>query len=71
MQRCRFAAVPVRGMLCFVEADWPLLEGAFTVSGIDVLPPRKAVDKITARGQITLETTAQMHAHLAYAFPMA
>ncbi|WP_245862345.1 nuclease-related domain-containing protein [Georgenia soli] len=29
--------VPVRGALCFVEADWPLIGGSFTTRGVEVL----------------------------------
>src|SRR5690606_38162583 len=33
--------VPVRGVLCFIEADWPLFGGDFTINGIDVMWPKK------------------------------
>lgn len=33
--------VPVTGALCFVEADWPLLGGAFATRGIHVLWPKR------------------------------
>lgn len=33
--------VPVTGALCFVEADWPLIGGAFTTRGIHVLWPKR------------------------------
>jgi len=33
--------LPVRGMLCFVEADWPLLGGDFMIDGVEVLWPRE------------------------------
>lgn len=26
--------IPVHGVLCFVEADWPLIGGAFTTRGV-------------------------------------
>ena len=32
---------PVRGMLCFVEADWPLFGGSFVIDGVDVLWPKR------------------------------
>jgi len=34
------AGVPVRGALCFVEADWPMFGGSFQVAGVRVLWPR-------------------------------
>ncbi|MET3933599.1 nuclease-related domain-containing protein [Arthrobacter sp. OAP107] len=33
--------VPVTGALCFVEADWPLIGGAFSTHGIHVLWPKR------------------------------
>ena len=33
--------IPVRGVLCFVEADWPLILGSFTIQGVGVLWPKR------------------------------
>lgn len=33
--------IPVMGALCFVEADWPLVGGAFTTRGVHVLWPKR------------------------------
>jgi hypothetical protein len=66
-----FADVPVRGMLCFVEADWPLIGGAFTTAGIDVLWPKKASETITVGGRVTSEVASALHRHLAGRFPPA
>ncbi|MFH5878240.1 nuclease-related domain-containing protein [Arthrobacter sp. NA-172] len=33
--------VPVTGALCFIEADWPLLGGAFSTRGVHVLRPKR------------------------------
>ena len=33
--------VPVHGVLCFVEADWPLIGGDFTTHDIHVMWPKK------------------------------
>jgi hypothetical protein len=65
------APATVRGMLCFVDADWPLLGGAFTIAGIDVLSPAKATNTIAADGLLTRQIQARVHAHLAHAFPPA
>jgi hypothetical protein len=35
--------VPLRGVLCFVEADWPLVGGDFSVRGVSVCWPRRLV----------------------------
>ena len=32
---------PVTGALCFVEADWPLIGGAFTTREVQVLWPKR------------------------------
>jgi hypothetical protein len=64
-----YAEVPLRGMLCFVEADWPLIGGSFTISGVDVLWPAKAAKKLAAEGPLTAEHRAAIHRRLADAFP--
>jgi Nuclease-related domain len=33
--------VPVTGALCFVEADWPLIGGSFTIRNVHVLWPKR------------------------------
>jgi hypothetical protein len=40
------ADVPVRGMLCFIDADWPLIGRSFRVNGIEVVLPKKAYEII-------------------------
>jgi hypothetical protein len=63
--------VAVKGMLCFIEADWPLFGGFFTTGGIDVLWPEKAAERITHGGPLGPEQTATLHRHLASVFPVA
>ena len=41
-------AVPVTGVLCFVDADWPLFGGSFTVRGIPVVWPKKLQDLVAS-----------------------
>jgi hypothetical protein len=64
--------VDVRGALCFVEADWPLVGGSFEVNGIHVLWPKLLVKRLTeasaAGGSVDVDT---VHARLAVAFPVA
>jgi len=62
---------PVRGMLCFVDADWPLIAGSFRIAQIDVLWPGKAAEKITSPGALTPADIDLIHHHLAAAFPRA
>lgn len=63
--------VPVAGMLCFVEADWPLCGGDFSISGIRVLWPKKAATEITTPGPLAPEVTLGTYRALAEAFPVA
>ncbi|OJX62917.1 MAG: NERD domain protein [Micrococcales bacterium 73-13] len=54
-------AVPVIGALCFVEADWPLIGGSFRLRGVEVLWPKKLVDKLSAStGTVDVEATTSI-----------
>jgi hypothetical protein len=63
--------VAVRGMLCFVEGDWPLIGGSFTIGGLDVLWPKKAREIITAPGALNDDRLRVLHRHIADEFPPA
>ena len=63
--------VPVHGMLCFVEGDWPLLGGSLTVEGLDVRWPKKARRIITAPGTLSDDRLRELHRILASEFPPA
>lgn len=52
LQSAELGHIPVAGMLCFVEADWPLLGGDFTIDGVSVLWPKKAAMDIVQSGGI-------------------
>jgi hypothetical protein len=71
LQSAGFGQLPVSGMLCFVEADWPLIGGDFTIANLRVLWPRKAADRIVMWGNIDDVTAHQVHQVLASAFPPA
>jgi hypothetical protein len=62
---------PVRGMLCFVDADWPLFGGAFAIADIDVLWPRKIAEHALAAHALTADQVRTIHAALATHFPQA
>lgn len=49
--------VPVTAALCFVEADWPLIGGAFTTRGVHVLWPKRLTKLLNAAvgGEIDVE----------------
>lgn len=63
--------VQVAGMLCFVEADWPILGGEFSIAGIDVLWPKRAVHLIRKPGAIDASSSQRIFRTLAEAFPAA
>ncbi|MBB5633295.1 hypothetical protein BKA04_001518 [Cryobacterium mesophilum] len=54
--------VPVRGILCFVESDWPLLAGPFRVNGVEVLWPKKLAGRLkeSAAGQVDVAAMAEL-----------
>ncbi len=57
--------VAVHGVLCFVEADWPLVGGSFTTRGVDVLWPRKLYPILQKDGPGSVEVVDQLHRALA------
>jgi Nuclease-related domain len=61
--------VPVRGVLCFVDADWPLIGGAFTVNDVDVLWPKKLKAVLTESGPVGQNQIADLQWQLHEAFP--
>ena len=65
------AGVPVRGVLCFVEADWPLIGGSFVIDGVDVLWPKKAAEQLVPPGPHDDAMAERVHRALAAAFPAA
>ena len=40
--------LPITGALCFVEADWPLIGGAFATRGVHVLWPKRLTTMLAA-----------------------
>lgn len=58
-------SVPVHGVLCFVEADWPLIGGSFTTRGVEVLWPKKLYSKLQSDGPFDEATIAMLHRTLA------
>ena len=62
------SAVPVGGMLCFVEAGWPLIGGDFTIAGLNVLWPKKVASHIVKPGAIDVDTVERVHHALASSF---
>lgn len=71
LETAGFGEVPVRGMLCFIKADWPLIGGSFVIDGVDVLWPKKAAEHLLVPGDLDEATTDRIHRSLATAFPAA
>lgn len=62
--------IPVTGVLCFIDADWPLIGGAFTTRGVEVLWPKKLYPRLTAPASFQFDVGA-LHRSLAKALPPA
>ncbi|MDR0782529.1 MAG: NERD domain-containing protein [Propionibacteriaceae bacterium] len=64
-------SIQVRGLLCFIDSDWPLIGGDFTIRGIRVCwPKRLAKELLQPRTQPTVDTT-EVSRLLATRFPEA
>ena len=61
--------VPVRGVLRFVDADWPLIGGALTVNDVAVLWPKKLKALMTESGPVDQNQIADLQWQLHEAFP--
>jgi hypothetical protein len=63
--------IPIHGVLCFVEADWPAVGGAFTTRGVQVLWPKKLYRALQATGPLDIAMQRDVHRALAAALPTA
>jgi hypothetical protein len=63
--------IPVRSMLCFVDADWPLFGGSFATRGVRILWPTKIADYGDRPVVLDPASIAAIHAELARHFPSA
>lgn len=61
--------VPVRGVLCFVDADWPVFGGSFTTNDVAVLWPKKLKSLLTEPGRFGPEQIADLQWRLHEIFP--
>lgn len=64
-----FPEVPVRGVLCFVDADWPLIGAVFTVNNVTVMSPKKLKALLTQPGPLDERQIADAQWRLHEAFP--
>lgn len=62
--------VPVHGVLCFLEADWPLVGGAFGVDGVHVVWPRLLIKRMIETSAHNFDVDAT-YTGLAVTFPKA
>ena len=46
------------GALCFVEADWPLIGGAFGIRGVQVLWPKRLGKVLSEVGEGAVDVAA-------------
>jgi len=63
------ADLPVRGVLCFVDADWPLIGGDFTTRGVQALWPKKLYPQLQGEGPLTPDVITEIHRDLARDLP--
>lgn len=64
-----YPEVPVNGVLCFVEADWPLIGGSFTVQGVAVLWMNKLKALLAEPGPLGPDEIAELQWRLHEALP--
>ena len=63
------ADLPVRGVLCFVDADWPLIGGHFSTRGVQAVWPKKVYSQLQAEGPLTADVITEVHRDLARNLP--
>jgi hypothetical protein len=63
-------SAPVKGALAFVDADWPLVGGSFTIRGLQVLWPKRLAKMLAEPGKEVADVTA-IHKALARRLPPA
>lgn len=71
LERAGASDVPVHGVLCFVDADWPLFGGAVTIADVAVLWPRRLYERLAAPGDLDITRVESTHHSLASALPVA
>lgn len=62
--------IPVHGVLCFLDADWPMIGGSFAVDGVHVLWPRLLIKRITEAPDEHVDVDVT-YARVATSFPVA
>jgi hypothetical protein len=65
------AGVPVTGMLCLVEAQWPPLSSPLVIDDVHVLWPEKIKDYVRRSRQLDQAAVEHWHRVLAASLPQA
>ncbi len=65
------AEVEVRGVLCFLESDWPILGKPFVIGGVEVMYPRRLYSRLESDGPLGTADVDALHRMLSVAFPSA
>lgn len=63
--------VSVRGVLCFINADWPLIGGDFMIRDVAVVWPKKLAKLVTQPGPLDPDRIGALQWQLHEAFPRA
>ncbi|KGN36346.1 hypothetical protein [Knoellia subterranea] len=63
-------SVPVTGVLCFIESDWPLIDGDFTTRGVLVTWPKRLYALLAKDGP-QAHAIADLHRRIAATLPPA
>lgn len=61
--------VQVQGVLCFIDADWPVFGGSFTMDDVAVVWPKKLKASLTAPGALGPDQIAELQWRLHETFP--
>lgn len=64
-------AVPITGMLCFIDVDWPPLCSPFTIGNVKVLWPKKIKNLMFRAHSLDEAAIEHWHRVLAKAFRVA
>lgn len=56
--------IPVRGVLCFVDADWPLIGGTFATRDVQVLLPKRLLSNLAQAGALDADAVGRVHREL-------
>ena len=57
--------IPVHGVLCVVDADWPLIGGSFATRGVQVLWPERLLSGLDSAGALDMGAVERVHRELA------